>query len=79
MFIFGGNGFIEEYEVNKIARDVRVFPVYDGTSEVHNWVLGRSEKAIAMIPKFQRGYSYEEATSYEQMLFARFPNLREMI
>lgn len=78
--IFGGNGFVSEYEVNKICRDVRVLPIYDGTSEIHHWIINRAENAIKLIPRFTRPYSkYDNQTVYEKMLFARYPGLEEKI
>ncbi|MHA2275165.1 MAG: acyl-CoA dehydrogenase family protein [Candidatus Kariarchaeaceae archaeon] len=78
--IFGGLGFISEYEVNKITRDVRVLSIYDGTSEIHNWIVSRSQKTIDEIPNFQRPYHvFETETVYDKMLFERFPQLKSKI
>jgi alkylation response protein AidB-like acyl-CoA dehydrogenase len=78
--IFGGNGYVAEYEVNKIARDVRVFPVYEGTSEIHDWLIGRSQQAMQMLPKFERpSLSFNGKTMYEEILEARFPGIFEKI
>ena len=78
--IFGGLGFISENEINKITRDVRVLSIYDGTSEIHNWIISRSQKVINEIPNFQRPYqSYNDETVYDRMLFERFPKLKSMI
>lgn len=78
--IFGGLGFISEAEVNKIGRDVRILSIFDGTSEIHNWIINRSQKIINDISDFQSPNSlYDEATAYEKMMFARFPNLEEML
>jgi alkylation response protein AidB-like acyl-CoA dehydrogenase len=37
----GGYGYIREYEVEKIARDVRITTIYEGTSEILQWTIGR--------------------------------------
>lgn len=37
----GGYGYIREYEVEKIARDVRITTIYEGTSEILEWTIGR--------------------------------------
>jgi len=37
----GGYGYIRSYEVEKIARDVRVTTLYEGTSEILEWTVGR--------------------------------------
>jgi butyryl-CoA dehydrogenase len=39
--IHGGAGFLEDYEVEKIYRDVRVYQIYEGTSEVQKLVISR--------------------------------------
>ncbi|MCE7734032.1 MAG: acyl-CoA/acyl-ACP dehydrogenase [Candidatus Heimdallarchaeota archaeon] len=78
--IFGGLGFISENEINKITRDIRVLSIYDGTSEIHNWIISRSQKLIEEIPDFQRPYrTFDDETVYDRMLFARFPKLKTMI
>ncbi|MDH5402546.1 MAG: acyl-CoA/acyl-ACP dehydrogenase [Candidatus Heimdallarchaeota archaeon] len=78
--IFGGMGFISETIVNKLTRDVRILSIYDGTSEIQKWILSRSKKAIDHLPNFQSPYSkYQDSTIYEEMLFLRFPELRELI
>lgn len=79
--IFGGNGFVAEYEVNKIVRDARVLPIYEGTSEIHSYVLTKAKKAVDMVPKFKRPYPEygDDKTIYEKILFARFPDLEKLI
>jgi len=78
--IFGGMGFVAETAVNKISRDIRVLPIYEGTSEIHNWLIGRSQQAIDMIPSLKRPYrQYEDSTIYERYLFDRFPGLQDKI
>jgi alkylation response protein AidB-like acyl-CoA dehydrogenase len=37
----GGYGYIREYEVEKIARDVRITCIYEGTSEILEWTVAR--------------------------------------
>lgn len=76
--IFGGNGFVSEYEVNKIARDVRILGIYEGTSEIHSFIIGKSQDAINLLPKSKQPYlsqQWEDKTMYENILYARFPEL----
>jgi len=40
--IHGGYGYLNEYPVERIARDVRVCQLYEGTSEVQRLVISRS-------------------------------------
>ncbi|MGH1491896.1 MAG: acyl-CoA dehydrogenase family protein [Acidimicrobiales bacterium] len=39
--IHGGYGFLNDYPVEKIYRDVRVYQIYEGTSEVQKMVIAR--------------------------------------
>jgi len=39
--IHGGAGFLNDYPVEKIYRDVRVYQIYEGTSEVQKIVISR--------------------------------------
>jgi len=37
----GGYGYIKEYMVEKIKRDVRITTIYEGTSEIMEWTIAR--------------------------------------
>ena len=39
--IHGGAGYLEDHEVEKIYRDVRVYQIYEGTSEVQKILIAR--------------------------------------
>lgn len=39
--MFGGYGFMEEYPIGRIYRDVRVLPVYGGTSEIMKEIISK--------------------------------------
>ena len=39
--MFGGYGFMEEYPIGRIYRDVRVIPVYGGTSEIMKEIIAK--------------------------------------
>jgi acyl-CoA dehydrogenase len=39
--VFGGYGFMREYPVEKLMRDVKVFQIYEGTSEILRNVMVR--------------------------------------
>ena len=39
--IHGGYGFLNDYPVEKIYRDVRVYQIYEGTSEVQKIMISR--------------------------------------
>jgi butyryl-CoA dehydrogenase len=40
--VHGGYGYIEDFPVEKIYRDVRVYQIYEGTSEVQKIVISRA-------------------------------------
>jgi len=40
--IFGGMGFCKELPIERYYRDARVYRIYDGTSEIHRTVIGKS-------------------------------------
>ncbi|MGH2491918.1 MAG: acyl-CoA dehydrogenase family protein [Candidatus Limnocylindria bacterium] len=40
--VFGGYGYMREYEVERYARDARVTTLYEGTSEIQRVVIARS-------------------------------------
>lgn len=80
--IFGGNGFVSEYEVNKIARDVRILPVYEGTSEIHEFIIKRAQQAVNLLPasKFVRiSEAWSDRTVYDKILYLKFPELDGLI
>ena len=39
--MFGGYGFMEEYPIGRIYRDVRVVPIYGGTSEIMKEIIAK--------------------------------------
>ncbi len=44
--IHGGYGFLNDYPVEKFYRDMRVFKIYDGTSEVQKLLIARELQKI---------------------------------
>ena len=40
--VFGGNGFVKEYPVEKLMRDAKIFQIYEGTSQVQRMVIAKS-------------------------------------
>ena len=40
--IHGGAGYIEEYAVARFYRDVRLFRIYEGTSEIQKTIIARN-------------------------------------
>lgn len=40
--IHGGYGYMKEYDIERIYRDVRIIPMYEGTSEVQKMVISKA-------------------------------------
>ena len=39
--IFGGAGYMEEYGIERFYRDVRLFRIYEGTSQIQQTIIAR--------------------------------------
>jgi alkylation response protein AidB-like acyl-CoA dehydrogenase len=42
MQILGGNGYTRDYPVERMARDARIYTIFEGTSEIQRLVIARS-------------------------------------
>lgn len=40
--IYGGNGFVKEYHVERLMRDAKITQIYEGTSEIQRIVISRA-------------------------------------
>ncbi len=40
--IFGGNGYVRDYPVEKLMRDAKVLQIYEGTSQIQRLVIARN-------------------------------------
>ena len=40
--IFGGAGYIADYGIERLYRDVRLFRIYEGTSQIQQLVIARA-------------------------------------
>ncbi len=40
--IFGGNGYVKEYPVEKLMRDAKLLQIYEGTSQIQRLVIARN-------------------------------------
>jgi alkylation response protein AidB-like acyl-CoA dehydrogenase len=39
--VFGGYGYMKEYPMEKLYRDARIFPIFEGTNEIQKLVIAR--------------------------------------
>ena len=39
---FGGYGYLEDFPVAKILRDVRVYRIYEGTNDIQKMLIARA-------------------------------------
>ena len=39
--IFGGAGYIADYGIERFYRDVRIFRIYEGTSQIQQVIIAR--------------------------------------
>jgi acyl-CoA dehydrogenase len=39
--VFGGYGYMQEYPVEKLMRDCKVFQIYEGTSQIQRTIIVR--------------------------------------
>ena len=40
--IYGGYGYSKEYPLEKLVRDARIFSIYEGSSEIQRYVIGKT-------------------------------------
>lgn len=67
----GGYGYVKEYLVEKIKRDVRITCIYEGTSEIMEWTIARDRWQAHLKTK---GAYYCEWASRLDALHARQPD-----
>lgn len=40
--VFGGNGYVKEYPVEKLMRDAKLLQIYEGTSQIQRMIIARN-------------------------------------
>ena len=40
--VFGGNGYVKDYPVEKLMRDAKLMQIYEGTSQVQRMVIAKN-------------------------------------
>ena len=68
----GGYGYMKEYDVEKIRRDVRITTIYEGTSEIMEWTIARDRWRDHLQT---RGQYYAQVAPGLDQLHARAPNV----
>ena len=48
--VFGGAGFNEDYPVEKLMRDAKIFQLYEGTSQIQRLIISREMMGRDMSP-----------------------------
>lgn len=61
----GGYGYVKEYMVEKIKRDVRITLIYEGTSEILEWTMARDRWQLHL--KSRGAYYLDWAQKVEQL------------
>ena len=46
MQILGGNGYTREYPVERMARDAKIYTIFEGTSEIQRLVIARAISGV---------------------------------
>jgi butyryl-CoA dehydrogenase len=39
--VFGGNGYMRDYPVEKLMRDAKIMQIYEGTSQIQRDIIGK--------------------------------------
>jgi alkylation response protein AidB-like acyl-CoA dehydrogenase len=69
----GGYGYIREYDVEKIKRDVKITCIYEGTSEIQQLIVATMSWKAAISSK---GVTYEEKAARMDQIHAANRNLK---
>lgn len=69
---FGGYGYMKEYEIEKIKRDVRITTIYEGTSEIQQMIIGTFRWRVTIRKK---GAFYEELAGKMDTVHAAAPDI----
>ena len=40
--VFGGNGYVKDYPVEKLMRDAKILQIYEGTSQIQRMVIAKA-------------------------------------
>ena len=88
--IFGGNGISREYNVERILRDFRVLRIYEGTSEIQEFILNSAKgvahaKDLDTLMKIAMSQGSENTAApesnplnYQNIFFTRFGSVKDV-
>ena len=85
--IHGGYGFIRDYRLEKLLRDTRILRIYEGTSEIQEYILNRSKSvadAKSMADLMQAATQkdvpqpLEQPLDYQDVFFRRFGSVMDV-
>ena len=67
---FGGYGYMREYEVEKIKRDVKILTIYEGTSEIQRNIISvfRMRETVRSKGGFYEGMAYQAKELGDELL-----------
>lgn len=71
--VHGGYGYMKEYHVEKVRRDVRITTIYEGTSEIQQEIAGRGRWRELLV---SRGRFYLDVADELENLEARLSSAR---
>src|SRR6195952_2685363 len=79
--ILGGNGYTREYPVERMARDAKIFTIFEGTSEIQRLVIARTISGASIRQFRLAGHTGSAASSRSgglggapPLLWARCPS-----
>jgi alkylation response protein AidB-like acyl-CoA dehydrogenase len=85
--IFGGYGYTRDYKVEKLLRDCRILRIYEGTSEIQEYILNRS-KGVSIAKNMNDLMQVASATEvpapaeipldYADIFFRRFASVMDV-
>ena len=84
--IHGGNGFIRDYKVEKLLRDFRILRIYEGTSEIQEYIVNRAKEvgtasSINQLMEIAMKRSSDgpmmSSLDYSDIFFRRFPSVMD--
>ena len=84
--IHGGNGFIRDYKVEKLLRDFRILRIYEGTSEIQEYIVNRAKdvgtassinKLMEIAMKKSGAGPMMATLDYADLFYRRYPSVMD--